>query len=114
MLNYKTFMRADGMKTGDNAVMLDFTRRRRDGVTQYEASVSPVMRDGAGCYRYVAPSGYRRTLTTCTKASKKAETEARAQAEKWVPLMVAKVCEDAGGRLSEPIAYPSGWYVCKW
>lgn len=114
MSDYKTFAKVDGMRTGDNAVMVDFLRHRRNGVTEYEANVSPVMRDGIGCYRYVAPSGYRRTLTTCARASKRAEVEARAQAEKWVPLMVAKVCEDCGGSLSEPITYPEDWYVCKW
>ena len=76
-----------------NAIRVSGYRTREYGETVYCVSVVPVMVDGyfvrSNCF-----DGYKQTLFTAKRASKKAEAEAMAQAMDYVPRMIYKVCKD--------------------
>ena len=76
-----------------NAIQVSGYRTRKYGETVYWVSVTPVKVDGY-CVSTYAFSGYKQTLFTAKRASKKAEAEAMAQAMDYVPRMIYKVCKD--------------------
>ena len=78
-----------------NAIEIRAYRSRNYGETEYWVSVVPVMVDG-WCVRSICFDGYKQTLATAKRASKKAETEAIAQAMEYVPRMIERICEDKG------------------
>lgn len=76
-----------------NAIRVSGYRTREYDETVYWVSVVPVMVDGY-CVRSTCFDGYKQTLFTAKRASKKAEAEAMAQAMDYVPRMIYKVCKD--------------------
>lgn len=76
-----------------NAIEIHAYRSRNYGETEYWVSVVPVMVD-SWCVRSICFDGYKQTLATAKRASKKAETEAMAQVMEYVPRMIYKVCKE--------------------
>lgn len=76
-----------------NAIQINAYRTREYGETVYWVSVTPVKVDGCWVSTY-AFSGYKQTLATAKRASRKAEAEAMAQVMELVPRMIYKVCKE--------------------
>ena len=76
-----------------NAIEIRAYRSRNYGETEYWVSVVPVMVDG-WCVRSICFDGYKQTLATAKRASKKAEFEAMVRAMDYVPRMIYKVCKE--------------------
>lgn len=93
-----------------NAIEVSAHRTRLYGETRYWVTVAPVMVDGI-CKRSMAFDGWKHTLATSPRASKKAESEAVASAEKWIPMLIERVCSDKNMELLD--AYDPSTIVFK-
>lgn len=93
-----------------NAIQVNGYRTRKYDETVYWVSVTPVKVDGY-CVRSYAFSGYKQTLATAKRASKKAEAEAMAQAMDYVPRMVKRICDEEGLTVTKD--YDVAWITFK-
>lgn len=93
-----------------NAIQVNAYRSRNYGETEYWVSVVPVMVEGY-CVSFKAFDGFNFTLATAKRASKKAEAEAMAMAEKYVPRMIYKVCKEKD--LTVTSDYDVAWITFK-
>lgn len=93
-----------------NAIQVNGYRTRKYDETVYWVSVVPVMVSGY-CVRSECFDGYKQTLATAKRASKKAEAEAMAMAMEYVPRMIYKVCEEKG--LTTTSEYDVAWITFK-
>lgn len=93
-----------------NAIQVNAYRSRNYGETEYWVSVAPVMVESY-CVSFKAFDGYKQTLATAKRASKKAESDAMEQAMDCVPRMVERICDEKGLTVTKD--YDVAWLTFK-